>query len=57
MNDIDSTSTQEKRTVPVLLYDRDLKRLQELAAERGISWAGVIRQLIRETETEQSAAA
>lgn len=60
MNDTESTSAQEKRIVPVLLYERDLGRLEELAAQWGTSLAGAVRHLIRETETkseEQSAAA
>lgn len=52
MNDIKSSPGEEKRTVPVLLYGRDLRLLEQLAAQLGTSWAGVIRYLIRNAEVK-----
>ena len=52
MTDIKPSPVQEKRTVPVLLYGRDLQLLEQLSAQLGTSWAGVIRYLIRDAEVK-----
>lgn len=61
MNDTKQSPADEKRIVPVLLYGRDLRLLEQLAAQLGTSWAGVIRYLLRNAEvklkTKESAAA
>lgn len=52
MSDIESALTPEKRTVPVLLYERDLRQLEQLAAQWGTSLAGAVRHLIRGAENK-----
>jgi hypothetical protein len=52
MRDSDSISTPEKRPIPVLLDSYERERLEKLAAQWGVSLAGAVRRLIRETEIE-----
>lgn len=65
MDTTDSTLTQEKRPISILLDSYERQRLERFAQQWGLPLAGAVRRLIRETEinlkaeevTEETAAA